>query len=435
MPSLLAGLALAAVISGGATRIIAQQTAAQGQEALNVFLDCQAPYCDSDHFRREITYVNWMRERQDAQVHILITAQQTGGGGWEFTFAFIGRGTFTGREDTLRYVSRNTDSPSEIRDGLTQTIKLGLVRYAARTPIGARLRITYQAGQGGPIQQARPEDDPWKFWTFRVGVGGDVSGEQRQRFLSYNANVNASRVTEDYKLTLALSGNENRSEFDIADLDTTIVSVRSNWSGRVLSVWSLGPQWSFGVRGSVGGSTFLNRDLFVRAGPAIEYNFFPYNESTRRLIVVQYGVGIAGFDYEEETIFDRFTETRPEHQLVVGSEIQQPWGSVDVALTGNQYLHDLSKHSASLSGGVTLRLVRGLDLRVFGSVARIKDQLHLSKAGLTRDEILLRQRQLGTDFQYFSFFNLQYRFGSKFANVVNPRMRLGGGGQQFVVFF
>lgn len=63
---------------------------AQQTEALRVFLDCQTFFCDFDHFRREIAFVNWMRDRQDAQVHILGTGQGTGGGGREFTFTFIG---------------------------------------------------------------------------------------------------------------------------------------------------------------------------------------------------------------------------------------------------------------------------------------------------------------------------------------------------------
>lgn len=431
-PHRLLSSALGAV---GLTATAIAQAPQQATGALAVFLDCQAPYCDFDHARREITFVNWMRNREDAHVHVLVTAQPTGGGGWEFTLTFLGRGPFAGQTDTLHHVSSNTDSAAEIRDALTRTLGLGLVRYAARTPLAPRLRVAYQPDARAPTEQVRPEDDPWNFWTFRIGLGGSLSGEQRQRFFSYNASVAASRVTETYKLTINLSGSQDRSEFDIPDLDTTIVSVRSERSARLVSVWSMGPRWSLGWRSSFQHSTFLNLDLALRAGPAIEFDLYPYSESTRRLVVAQYAAGIALFDYDQETIFDRTAETRPEHQLVIGTEIQQPWGSVDLSLVGSQFLHDVRKHSLSLSGGVTWRLVRGLDLRLFGSIARIKDQLYLSKVGLTPEEILLRQQQLGTDFRYFVFLNLQYRFGSRFANVVNPRMRFGGAEQQVFFFF
>ncbi len=41
------------------------------QEALTVFLDCDR--CDDDYIRREITFVNYVRDRTESQVHLLIT--------------------------------------------------------------------------------------------------------------------------------------------------------------------------------------------------------------------------------------------------------------------------------------------------------------------------------------------------------------------------
>ena len=67
-----------------------------------------------------------------------------------------------------------------------------------------------------------------------------------------------------------------------------------------------------------------------------------------------------------------------------------------------------------------------------GDVARIHDQRALPEAGATPDEILLRRRELATSYSYFTFINLQYRFGSTLNNTVNPRFPFGGGG--FIVF-
>ena len=51
--------------------------------ALRVLFDCPnyGPGCDFDFLRTEITWVNWVRDREAADVHALITTQQTGGGG------------------------------------------------------------------------------------------------------------------------------------------------------------------------------------------------------------------------------------------------------------------------------------------------------------------------------------------------------------------
>ena len=51
-------------------------------QAIRVFLDCRAfRFCNRDFYRREIPYVNYTRDREDSEVHLLITSQATGGGG------------------------------------------------------------------------------------------------------------------------------------------------------------------------------------------------------------------------------------------------------------------------------------------------------------------------------------------------------------------
>jgi len=49
------------------------------KSAPKVFIDCD--HCDIDYIRTEITFVNYVWDRQEADVHILITTQDTGGGG------------------------------------------------------------------------------------------------------------------------------------------------------------------------------------------------------------------------------------------------------------------------------------------------------------------------------------------------------------------
>ena len=398
----------------------AADTSPQEIETVRVFLDCQTFFCDFDHFRREIPFVNWMRDRQDAQVHILGTAQRTGGGGREHTLAFIGLEEFTGWVDTLTYVSSNTDTQTEIRDGLVGTVKLGLVRYVAGTPAGERLRITYQAPT--VTAPAGPIDDPWNLWVFTISMGGDLSAESQLRSFSGSGSINANRTAERFKINLRVSGRYNRDETDIPELDTTFVNQQERYNFNGLAVWSLDDHWSAGGRASALGNSFVNQDLTVRAGPALEYNVYRYAESTRRQLTFLYTAGLAGFNYEEETVFGKTSEVRPTHSLEVTVAVQQPWGEIDVSVEATQFLHDLGKHRIDLSAGLSIRLFRGLNVNVFGGASRIKDQLFISGAGLTPEERLLRTRQFETDFFYFANIGFSFRFGSKFANVVNPRM-------------
>lgn len=398
-------------------------------EALRVFLDCQNFPCDFDHFRREIPFVNWVRDRRDAQVHILGTSQRTGGGGLEFTLTFIGSGTFAGKTDTLKYVSRNTDTEAEVRDGQVQALKLGLMRYVALTPAAGRIKISYTpASTQAP---AGPVADPWNYWVFRISIGGSINGESRQRGFSVNGSFSASRVTEELKITLRSSARYSRSEFEL-DTATTFITTQREINTDGLLAISMGNHWSSGIVGSVRSLTRLNQKLALELGPAVEFNIFPYSESTRKQLSIMYSAAVSHFRYEEETIFDKTEETLPRHRLEISAEARQPWGSLNASLEGSQFLHDPARHQISLFGGTQIRLFRGLSLNLFGSVARIKDQLYLSKAGVSPEEILVRRRQLGTDYRYFANLGFSYTFGSRFSNVVNPRM---GGGQEFVFFF
>ena len=53
----------------------------QNPETVGIFFDCQTMGCrDLDYFRREIPFVDWVRDREVADVHVLVTSQATGGG-------------------------------------------------------------------------------------------------------------------------------------------------------------------------------------------------------------------------------------------------------------------------------------------------------------------------------------------------------------------
>ena len=133
-------------------------------------------------------------------------------------------------------------------------------------------------------------------------------------------------------------------------------------------------------------------------------------------------VGAVYYNYADTTIFERTAEGHPAHNLEVSFSQNQPWGSTHVSVDWLQFWHDWSFHSVELFGRLEIRIVRGLSLDLFGEIERVKDQLYLPKEDLTPEEVLLQQRQQGTDYRYFLNFGLSYRFGSAFNNVVNPRM-------------
>jgi hypothetical protein len=375
-----------------------------------------------------------VRDRADSDVHILATTRTTGPGGREYTFNFIGRGPFEEKSDTITWISSLDDTSDIRRQGVVRILKMGLMRYIAESPLADRIRISVAAPPAGPGAAAQePTADPWNYWVFSISGNGFLNGESQQQAISSGLSLSANRTTDAWKIRFAGRSSYSESEFEV-DSVTTIKSIRRSQSGTMLVARSVGPRFSSGVAAEVESSTFGNIELAWRIAPTIEYNIFPYAESTRREFTLQYSVGINSFRYREPTIYEESSESRPAHALAVYYNVRQPWGSADIGLSGSQFLHDTSKYSWSLSGGASVRLFRGLSVNANATYSRVRDQLAVPAGDATRDEILLRQRLLQTSYFYFVSFGLSYRFGSIFNTVVNPRFGNGVGGGSIVIF-
>ena len=386
--------------------------------SVRVFLDCRIR-CDFDYIRREIPYVAWVRDRQVAQVHLLITSRRTGAGGRENTLAFIGRDDMASVSDTLLQISGPTDTDAEEREKLTRMIELGLVPYVARTPRASELDVTWSEPEE-TLLTAVEAGDAWNSWIFRLRGSGSFSGEERTSDYSISGSASANRTTEQVKTEIYAFGRYSESSFELSD-GTTSIGVRQDYGASLLQVWSLGDHWSFGGTIDGGHSLYSNYDFRLWGAPAIEFSVWPYVESTRRQLTILYEIGVQYADYVDVTIFGETEETRPAQALFAGFSMKEPWGEATVGLEAFQYLHDLSKHQVELFGRLNVRLFRGLNFNVNGGVARVKDQISLRAGEATDEEILLRQRELGTDFRYWMSFGLSYQFGSIYNNAVNPR--------------
>lgn len=405
------------------------EPAARNGQALRVFLDCEEWFCDEDFFRREIPYINYTRDREDAQVHVLVTSEDTGGGGRRVTIDFIGREAFEGMDDRLETTARANLAEEQLLTQIARTIQLGLARYVARTPAAAQIGIVYEGEAVAEQAVVTPEDDPWDFWVFRVRGNAEVDVEEREDQIELSAGISANRITEDLKLQFVISTEYEEENFDI-DSVTTVTSIQRNYDAAGAVLWSLSDHWSAGVLASATHSTFSNEDLALRVAGAVEYNLFPYAESTRRQLTFRYSTGLSYFDWIEETVFLETDQVVPDHRGRVSLDVRQPWGSSFAALEAVQLLSDPAKHRIVLFGGIEVRLFRGLALELDASASRVRDQINLPAGDATEEEIILRQRELQTDFEYRLSIGFSYTFGSIFSNVVNTRF--GGSGNRFI---
>ena len=400
------------------------ETSFNGEEALRVFLDCER--CDFDFLRREVVYVNYVRDRRDAQVHVLVTTERAGAGR-EFTLNFIGLDGFDGVEHKLTYTSSNTDTDDERRRGFARVFQLGLVRYVLETPMGEGLQVSYEANEKTPSQAVSPEDDPWNFWVYRVSANTNLRHEERQESEALSGALSASRVTEAWRMNFGVEAQYRSNTFEFEDgeiFDTVTRDYRLG--GQVIK--SLGPQWGTGFGASSRKSTFLNLDTAYRVAGAIEYNVYPYSLSSERELTFTYFLGVSWLEYEEETIFLELEETRANQGLIVAYDVERPWGESDVTLDFKHFLDDLDQYSAQLFGRISYRIFRGLSVNLSASGTLIRNQIYLPRRGATDEEVLLAQRALATDSRFRFGLGLNYTFGSIYNNIVNSRLTRGSRG-------
>ncbi len=384
--------------------------------APRIFIDCvDCDGNDFNYFRTEINFVNFVRDRFDADVYVLITGQTTGGGGSEITLEFKGQHKFEGKNDTLKYFTGKSDTDEMARSGATRILKIGLLRYITRTPLANYLTIDY-AQPSKPVEVV----DKWNYWVFEISINGWIQGQRSYRQFYDNINLSIERITEEKKLDISGWLNYNETRWDTEDFKS--LSISRGKGSNMTYVWSLGNHWSVAGYASIYSSSYSNQKLGGSMAGLIEYNLFPYSESTRRLFCFKYRQSGGYIDYYEETIFNKHNQWLNSGRISAVIDIKRPWGSIYGSLSGSAYFYDLSKNRLSLYSQISFRLIKGLSLNISSNASKVRDQISLAKADLSKEDVLLRIREMATSYDYWASFGLSYTFGSIYNNIVNPRM-------------
>jgi hypothetical protein len=368
----------------------------------------------NDYIRKEIPYINYVRDIRDASVYILSTKQRTGAGGTEYTYFLVGQNMNAGMYDTLSFVSAPDATYEEIRHQEVNTHKLGLMRYIAKTPLARYVQINFTE----PISET-VSTDKWDSWVFKTQLSGWFDGQQTYSSNNLYGRFTANRVTEQWKINLRASYSYGIEKFEIDE--ETITSKTNSKSLSALVVKSISDHWSYGGTVYLGSSIYNNLDRSIAVMPGIEYDIFPYSQSTRKQLRILYSIGYNYFNYTDTTIYDKMEEGHAQHSINVAYSVVQKWGQIDLSSEYSNYLYDWSKNNLSAYVTFNLRVFKGLQLNFSGGASVLHDQLGLAKNGVTTEDILLKKKELATQFQYWGNFGVSFTFGSIYNNVVNPR--------------
>ena len=403
------GLLLVCVVPSS---VLAQDTNGR----LKVYLDCNN--CFGDYIREEVDFVEYVRDPAEADVHIIVSRSDTGSGGIERAVALIGVGRFKGIDFRSRAISQSGDTEDTQRQRLATAISIGLLNYLSSEGVKGGLAVEVeQIAQPG---QSGPATDPWNFWVMSTQASVAMSGEESSRELDLGVDLGADRITDDWKITMGFEIEYSREDFDL-DEDEPLRAERNERDFDGLVAKSLSDHWSLGGRAGIDASTFENIAFRTFAGPAVEYNLFPYSQYTRRQLRFGYAVGPYYARYREETLLFTTSDSMAQQQASITIDQREPWGSLQAEVEYSTFLPDVTLYHLQLEGDINVRLARGLSLSIEGTTSRIRDQLSIPRRGVTPEEVLLRLRQLRSGYDYNLRIGLTYTFGSIFNTIVNPR--------------
>lgn len=384
---------------------------------LRLFIDCHD--CDFVYFRRNLPFVDFVRDPKLSDVHLLVTERRTASNGREYGFNFIGAGKYSDLKYKLIAISPQSDTEIQTWKRLLMTTEMGIMPFISRTEEKDYIKIKYSADTLD-FSMDQSSYDRWNYWVFRLGLGSDLDLEESQNEYSMHGYFSIDRITELIKFRSDISYFRELENFE--DGNETIESLRKEIDSDMEFVYSLGPRWSVGIFNEIRSSTYQNTDFSNRLGPAVEYNIFPWDESDRRVFSLGYHIQSNYLDYSEATIYNETKEWRASEALRLTLILRQPWGEVESRLESSHYFHDFSMNRVSLDTEISLNVTKGLSINLELNAGLIHDQLYLPAGEISREELLLRQRQLETDYEISAEFGVSLTFGSIYNNIVNQRL-------------
>ncbi len=372
---------------------------------------------DFDYMRRNMKFVDFVNDPATADVHIIISRRVNGGGGLVYSLMYNNI-TYENMSDfTLTCTTNPGDTEDERREKITESLTLGLMPYTNESKIPGKLSVQYN---GQEEETKTVEEDPWRNWTFRGDLNGDINLEESRKRFDYSIYLRGDKVTENWRIRNSARMSVRTREY-VNDGETYRSENISNYFTSSV-VKSLTERWPAGLFGSYYNSNYSNIVYSVSFKPAFEYNIFPWDISDRKVFTIAYYIGPEWKKYYEETIYGKFEESLWEQSLRLDLQLVQTWGEIEAGLDATNYMHDFSKNRITFDSEFSVRIVRGLSVNFDFRVENIHDQIYLPKGDFSIEDILLNNVQLPSTFEVYAGAGIRVQFGSIYNNIVNNRL-------------
>lgn len=382
-------------------------------EKIKVFLNCR---CDDDYLKQNTLFFDYVRDMDLADIEVFVFEITNASGGRNFSFNFKGKNKFNKEYVISKTIPQNT-SFNKSRKSLLDTYKLGMASFLSNTDYQSQVEVNFNNNNLFPENLTK---DKWKNWVFEVYGSFNFENEKSINEEEYNFGFDIDRVTNNWRF---------RSDFEIDRSIKFFSGGEQNYSSERESFYfsaslvkSISNHFSTGIFSSYTQDTYRNYKSSYNISPAIEYNFIPYNEVLTREVTLAYKLGYNLFRYIDETIYGFEDQKMFNHSLTLNLRFREKWGSIYSYLVASQFLDLPEQNRLTINNNLNIRIIRGLSVRISAYFRFIRDQINLPKGAASVEDLLLRQRQISTNFQNRISMGLSYTFGSIFNNIVNQRL-------------
>ena len=383
-------------------------------QKIKVFLSCR---CDDDFLKQNTLFFDYVRDMSLSDIEVFVFEITNASGGKNYTFNFNGKNNFINKEYKINAIIPQNISLNKSREILLNTYKLGMASFLSNTDYQNEIDVNFTNEK---IITDQKKLDNWKNWVFEVYGSFNFENEKSINEEEYNLGFDVDRVTEIWRL---------RSDFELDRSIKFFSGGEQNYSSERESLYfsgslvrSISNHFSTGFFSSFRQDTFRNYKSSINISPAVEYNFIPYKEVLTREVTLAYKLGYNIYNYIEETIYEFEDQKMFNHSLTLNLRFREKWGSVYSYLVASQFLDLPEQNRLTINNNINLRIVRGLSLRISAYFRFIRDQINLPKGQASVEDLLLRQRQISTNYQNRISMGLSYTFGSIFNNIVNNRL-------------
>lgn len=396
------------------------QTNTTSKNDLLVFLDCtNGGECYLDFIRKELNILTFVRDRTDADVQVMITNQWNANGGAQSNLILVGRKTFEKHSDTLSYFIDPNLTEDDKRNLLAKNLRIALFPFIMETEIGKKMEVSYPSREDLGMDSI--QKDPWNFWVFQLGLNGSTDGNENYLNMYGSGYVSINRETE--KARTGIYFNTFLSKQEYKDNGETYVYDFQTYYGEANHSVKMTNHLAIGVSSFYSKSIYSNFKNRISLQPRFEYSIFPYKEFNTRRLVLGVDVGPQFNQYIDTTIYLKNQELVFQENVSLISSFTKPWGSINVGLFWSNYLHDFTKNQFSLNGAISMRLFKGLNFAIWGNYAFVHDQINIRKGDISVDQLLVKNKELLSSFNFNLGIGISYRFGSKNNDQVFPSFK------------